>query len=102
MGYKKINHMNAMEIFCDRDHPSVEIMKYIGREVLKKLNCSVINDSEYDFILGLPMPLLTCIRKYYNISCIEADCLDYYKCNQEELLETYIRNYLFIAHEIII
>ena len=97
-----INHMNAMEIFCDRDHPSVEIMKYIGREVLKKLNCSVVNDSEYDFILGLPMPLLTCIRKYYNISCIEADCLDYYKCNQEELLETYIRNYLFIAHEIII
>ena len=53
-----ISHMHDAEIFCDRDHPSVEMMKYIGRQVLKKLKLQYIDDNGYDLILGLPIPIL--------------------------------------------
>lgn len=97
-----MKHIGAGVVFCDKDHPSVEMMKYIGKKVIKKLKLKNIDDNEYDFILGLPMPLLRCVRNCFNIVGTENDCLNYYRCKDEDLLETYIRNYLFIYHEIII
>lgn len=91
-----------MEIFEDRDHPSVEMMKTIGQEVIKRLGLPKIDDSEYDFVTGLPIPILPSVKEYYGIEIVEQDCLYYYNCNESHLVEQYIKNYLYIMHDIIV
>ena len=86
--------------FVDRDHPSAIVAKEIGRRVLDLLKLPRFHDEEYDFILGLPMPMLPSVAEYFNLRYEENEVRDYYNCADEDMLDTYIKAYIWLYHDI--
>jgi len=86
--------------YVDKSHPSIEVIKQIGREVLKLLNLPDFNDEGYDYKLGLPMPLLPSVTEYFNLNYEQTEVAEYYGCTTEDLLDVYIKYYMWTCHDV--
>lgn len=90
--------------FVDVSHPSRIIIKEIGRKVADLLDIQMVCDEDYDFILGNPLPILPSVKRYYDMDFTEYDTIEYYGANvlggEKSELETYIRNYMWLFHDV--
>ena len=87
--------------FIDKDHPSNAIIKHICKKVLFLLTKdSDFSDIEFEHELGMPMPMIPSVKKYYCIDALEKDTAKFYNCSTENLIPTYIRTYMWICHNI--
>lgn len=97
--YIEDNYHNSA-CFVDKVHPSIEVLKQIGKKMLDILNLPRYNDEEYDCRLGLPMPLLPCVAEYFALNYEEKEVAEYYCCTTEELLDVYIKYYMWLRYDI--
>lgn len=87
--------------FSDVSHPSRIIIKEIGRKVADLLDISMLHDEDYYFILGNPLPILPSVKRYYDMDFTEYDTIEYYGANFfGGELETYIRDYMWLYHDV--
>lgn len=98
-----MENYQTIPCFVDKDHPSKELMCIINKQIAKLLNINDIeNDSKYELSLGWPIPLLPCVKRYFQIKYIEENekprCV--YTGEVLDTLEKYIKHYFWLFHNL--
>ena len=95
------DHRDEMLFFIDKDHPSTKVMEYIGRKTLELLTGDeVAVNEEFEYEMGMPMPMRPSIKKHYHINVKDEDAANYYGCKTSDVIPAYIKAYLLICHDL--
>lgn len=100
-----IDNFTKTCMFSDGNHPSTEITKRICKEVAERLEIKDAVEDGCKYQLGIPVPMLPCVRAYFNISYEEKHLdsnIQYLKKEVENPLYDYIRAYVWWYHGMII
>lgn len=62
------NNYKSIPCFTDVDHPSKYVMGEVGRQVAEILNITDIDDTDYEPNLGLQVPILNSVSKYFKFN----------------------------------
>lgn len=92
------SNFRRIPCFVDANHPSKYVMREIGRQVAKKLMLDDIDDEIFESDMGLPVPILPSIKRYFQLDfCVPNERRKYYlgKSVMGDELEEYIRAYIW-------
>lgn len=87
--------------FTDANHPSKYVMRKVGEQVAALLGLDDINDSGFEPQMGIPVPILPVVQKYFGFAFTvpREKKKEYFDKRVEEDTDDYIRAYLWWYHE---
>lgn len=101
-----LEQYKTVPCFSDAGHPSKYLMREIARKVASMLELNDIDDEAWDFPLGIPQPMLSCVEKYFGIdykmktaslrSSLAQD--DFSNLGKLQSLREYVQCYLWWFH----
>lgn len=99
-----VNHYKEIPCFTDANHPSKYVMREVGRQLAAILELDDIDDSEFEPNLGLRVPIMPIVQKYFELNfkvpCEVRKEYIYKRVTAEP--DDYIRAYLWWYHEVIV
>lgn len=98
-----MENYKVIPCFVDAHHPSKYVMREVGKQITALLELDDINDSEYESEMGIPVPVMPVVQKYFglNFKVPREKKKKYFDKKVTEEVNDYIRAYLWWYHDLI-